>query len=496
MNRFNYKILPLIILLLVFFASYSAIAIVNHQRFLTFGLDLGYFDETVWKISQNKFPYSGVGCIWLLEDHFQPLLYLIAPLYHLYNSAGVLLIIQAFMMTLTGLPLYFISRKMSGSVFFSLSIVFAYLIFIGTQFSILNEFHQITLAPFFIALFYWGIESRKKLALFSGLIPLFFIKEDLALTIAAMGLGLFFRKKIRVFGSGLFVLGTAFFFLLIYLILPSISFKGIYSHFDFGTIGQTPPEIIVNLVTHPWQILQIFIDSPLKLRTVFISVFTFAFLPFLAPVYLLIPLMADFAMRFIYYGPQTTKWVLVNHHASVSAVFLALSSVAGAVRLRTMLGKSANLYIALASALIFTSLTADFILRAPLHSLVKPQFYQQEKWIADNRKIISKVPPQASVAAQNNLLPHLTHRDRVYRLPYGLNSEYIVMDLNDGPNKYAPLTFAQMQILFKELTGNGRYSVAERAGESYLLKRNYKTDIATGIYYGNRNYCYYSWEEL
>ena len=149
----------------------------------------------------------------------------------------------------------------------------------------------------------------------------------------------------------------------------------------------------------------------------------------------------------------------------------------------------------LASALILTSLTADVILHAPLHSLAKPQFYRQEKWIADNRKIISKVPPQASVAAQNNLLPHLTHRDRVYRLPYGLNSEYIVMDLNDGPNKYAPLTFAQMQILFKELTENGRYSVAERAGESYLLKRNYKTDITAAKYYGNRNYCYYSWEE-
>lgn len=47
---------------------------------MTFGLDLGYFDEAIWKISKGKFPYSGVGCIWLLEDHFQLILFFLSTI--------------------------------------------------------------------------------------------------------------------------------------------------------------------------------------------------------------------------------------------------------------------------------------------------------------------------------------------------------------------------------------------------------------------------------
>src|SRR3989344_5779290 len=71
---------------------YSFIAITLHNRFMTFGLDLGYFDEAIWKISRGIFPYSGVGCIWLLEDHFQPILYFLAPLYFLWENVRILLI--------------------------------------------------------------------------------------------------------------------------------------------------------------------------------------------------------------------------------------------------------------------------------------------------------------------------------------------------------------------------------------------------------------------
>ena len=158
-------------LIISVFILYAFISVNLHNRFMTFGLDLGYFDEAIWKISQGKFPYSGVGCIWLLEDHFQPILYLVAPLYLIWSDARMLLVFQSLMMVIAGIPLYLSAVRISRNNFFSLGILFSYLFFIGTQFSILNEFHQITLAPFFLALaFYFLIKHNLKLFLLNVLV--------------------------------------------------------------------------------------------------------------------------------------------------------------------------------------------------------------------------------------------------------------------------------------------------------------------------------------
>lgn len=477
---------------------YSFISVNIHNHFMTFGLDLGNFDEAIWKISKGIFPYSGVGCNWLLEDHFQVILYFFAPLYWLWNDVRALLVAQSFIMIFAGLPLYLIAKKVTKNISFSISVVFTYIFFIGTQFSILNEFHQITAAPLFIAILFYSLVNNNFNFYILSIIGLLITKEDLSLLVSAIGIGLLFTKKYKRRGFITAILGFTMFFFLIYIFMPFISIKGVYDHFDFGSAGYTPFDVIRTIMTNPVFFLKSMIFPLIKLKTIFQSFSTFGFFPIFSPIVYLIPLIEDFVTRFVYSGPQFTKWGLVNHHAAPSSMLLSVATIYGALKLQNIIKniRLKSLFFPI-SALVLISMTIlnNIVFHGPINSILKKQFYEDEQWIRDNRDVISKVPPEVSLAAQNNLLPHLTHRNSVYRLPYGLNSEYIMVDLHDGPNKYAPLNFSEMKYFVHSLLIDKRYNIVYQKGDAFLLKRNFKTDITKSKYYGDTRYCYYSYEE-
>lgn len=496
----NIDIKILIVGLIIVSLIYAFMSINLHNRFMTYALDLGVFDEWIWKISRGKFPYSGVGCNWMIEDHFQIILYFLAPLYWIWDNVRMILSAQSLAMVFAGLPLYLLAKDLTKNIFLSSSVVFAYLFFIGTQFVILNEFHQIAFAPLFIASAFFFLERKKiKLFLYSIFI-LLIIKEDLALLVGTVGLGLLFRQGYRKLGVILAIVGFSFFFYLVYVFMPYISVKGVYDHFHFGTAGKTPTDIILKVITDPLFLLRSLVWPQIKIKTIIQSFSTFAIFPIFAPLTIIIPLVADFSIRFIYAGPQFTKWALVNHHAAPSAIFLAIASIYGTVKLRNSI-KNKNLklkFISLSAVLIIlATITNNLIFHGPINSLFKKQFYEDEQWMKDVRMVIDKVPQDASVSAQNNLAPHLTHRDDIYRLPYGANSQYMVIDLHNGSNDYAyaPLSRNEMKDFVQNLLTSKRYSIIYQKGDAMLLKRNFKTDITKSKYYGDTRYCYYSFEE-
>ncbi len=457
---------------------------------MTFALDLGTFDESIWKISAFRFPYSSSGCNWLIEDHFQLIFYLLAPLFWIWDNVRILLIAQSFAMVAASFPLYILSKKITGNKIFSFGIVFSYLFFIGTQFAILNEFHQITFAPVFIATLFLALENKNWKWYLYSLFFLFIIKEDVSLLIGGIGLGLLFRKGYRKLGLATAIIGISFFFFLVYIFMPFIAIKGVYGHFHFGAAGKNPEEVIKNIIIRPDFFLKSMIYPDAKIRTWFISFFTYGFQPIFAPVFILIPLLEDFATRFIYAGPQYTKWGLVNHHAATSAILLAITSIYAVKKITTR-------FSLIGVILITTTIVSDIVFHGPINSLLKTQFYQKEQWMLDNEEVLKRIPkdPNISVTAQNNLVPHITHRESAYRIPYGLNSQYMFFDLHDGPNKYSPLNHKQTTEFVDELLKTKRYWLVYQKGKAMLLKRNYKTDITKSPYYNDTRYCYYSYEE-
>lgn len=474
---------------------FSYMSVTLHNHFQTFGWDLGFFDQIIWKASRGDLiAYSTLAKENLLADHFQVVLYLLAPLYWIRSDVRMILTAQSILVVLAGIPLYALAKSLSKNVLFSFSIVVAFLLFLGTQWTILNEFHQMAFVPLFLSIFFYALNHRNKLGYWIGIGGLLITKEELGLLVASIGMLVFLGSSTiggvpsghprgvlswsKRTGVYTFIIGILSFFFLIYIMMPAISVEGIYNHMGFGEAGYTPIDVIKKSITNPSFFIKQMVYPTIKMKTVFDSFFAFGFLPLLAPIHL-IPVVEQFVTRFIYAGPQFTKWANVNHHASPLGILLAVSTVYASYWIVTVLkkgnkgnkGHMGKMYTYVGFYILIFALLQDVVLHGPINSFFKPQFHKTYDWIFDNEEIIKSVPSNVSVAAQNSMFPHVSQRNEIYLLPEISNAQYIVVDFEDGPNKFSPLTMKEMGELVNRLTSSNSYTIITQKGKALLLHR-------------------------
>lgn len=467
----------LVSILVIVSAIYSIISVTVHNHFQTFGWDLGFFDQIIWKVSRGDFrAYSTLAHENLLADHFQPVLYLLAPFVKIVSDVRVLLIAQAFLVVMAAYPLYLISRSLTGNIIFSLGAVFSYLFFLGTQWTIINEFHQTAYLPLFISLVFYSLIKKNKVLYWISIAGILSTKEEYALLASSLGIICWWVYKNRRSGIITCIFGIVFFFFLINFLMPKLSVGGVYFHNDFGRAGYTPEQVFINSFKNPKFFFESMVFPVIKLKTVFDSFLAFGFLPVLSPLFL-IPVVENFSTRFIYAGPQFTQWVNVNQHAAPLGILLAVGSIYSSLVLAKIINrktkiKTGRILTALGFYLIFISIIQDIILHGPVNSLLKREFYETLDWMNDNNTVIAKVPRDVALATQNSMLPHVSQREDIYLLPELGNAQYILLDLSDGPNKFSPLKYDEMKILVQKLLDENKYSVVYQRGKAVLLKRN------------------------
>ncbi|MBI4008865.1 DUF2079 domain-containing protein [Candidatus Roizmanbacteria bacterium] len=468
----------LVILCLTFIGSiYAYISVTSHNHFQTFGWDLGFFDQIIWKASRGDLvAYSTIAKENLLADHFQVVLYLLAPLYYVWNDARVILIAQAFLVVFAAYPLFILAKTVSKNIIFSLAVVISYLLFLGTQWTILNEFHQMAFAPLFLILIFYALHFKKTWSYWIGILGLLITKEELALLVSSIGVVVWWAYKYKNRGIFTILLGIFSFFFLIYFLMPLLSVNGTYSHYDFGEAGFTPLDVIKKSITNPIFFAKSLVYPTIKIETLFYSLFPFGFLPLLSPLHL-IPIAENLVTRFIYAGPQFTKWANVNHHAAPLGILLSVSTLYSSLIVAKFLSARKKIKTTITLALIglyilLASMVQDILLHGPIHSIFKPSLYQDASWMENTRAIIKHIPPNQPVAAQNNLVPHLSARDKIYILPEIVDAEYLVVDFHDSPNAYSPLTLAQMKELVADLISTKQFTIDYQKGDAIVLKRN------------------------
>lgn len=465
----------ILVFLFICFLFYSLIAVFSHNHFQTFGWDLGYFDQLIWKVSRGIYPYSTLSKVNLLAGHFAPILFLYAPLYWLWSDPRMLLVVQAFLMVIASYPLYLLSFEKTKNKLFSFSVIFSYLFFLGTQWSILNEFHEVTIAPLFLITVFYALEKKKNVLFWLGIIGLLMIKEEIALLVAAIGLTVFTKFKKKKIGIGIFIFSLLFFFFLTNIFMPAISEKGTYQHTHLSQDAKTPSEFLVKMMSDPIFAFKSLVTPVGKITTFVVSMLSFGLIPFFAPLSVLFPLIEQFLTRFLYTGPQYTFWQNVNHHAAPSAMLLAISTFYGAIYISKKAKMAKKQELTFLAILLFTvTFAQDVLLKAPIHSLIKRQFYETLPWMVDNEKILdiaNKLQPSVPITTQNSMFPHISQRNDIYLLPEVSNAEYIVVDLHDGPNKYAPLDHDKTVKLINSLIEEKQFVLEKKIGEAMILKR-------------------------
>ncbi|MBI5449476.1 DUF2079 domain-containing protein [Candidatus Gottesmanbacteria bacterium] len=408
--------LPLKILLvwiIVLTILYSTLSIVRHNHFQSGGFDLGIYDQAVWQYSRLQWPYNTIKARFILGDHLTLTLPLLAPLFWLWEDVRILLVFQAFWLSLSAFAVYKIVelRWQRYSVqWAALAISIIYSVFPGIQYAIFFDFHPVVIGVGLLLWIAYFLEAGRKKLLRCAIVLLILTQENMGLALAGLGAIYFFQRAHRK-AATLFIIVGIVSSLIAVKMIAAMSPSG----FEYQPVFSNS---IVGFIT------QLF-DNPEKQQSWFSSFAWFSFLPFLSPGAFFAVLL-DLSQYFAT-GPVFVRmWSPFAHHRAILAPFLILGLLDA---LHYLIGvpsnrKKSGKWIGIIAVVLFCSaLMQQYLFHYPLNKIAKAEYWLEEQWMRDNRELLRQVPVDATAASQQSLVPHLSHRKEMY-LIYPVEHDY------------------------------------------------------------------------
>ncbi len=219
----------------VFAALYGAIAVSRYRHFVWTSWDLGIFTQIVSSYAHLEaptVPIRGVGFN-ALGDHFSPALAVLAVPYSLIPDPTTLLVAQAVLLAWSILPISRLASRRLG-LGPGLAVTVAYALSFGVVQAVLVDFHEVALAVPLMAYAAEGLADRRWRQVVIASLPLVLVKEDLGVTVAAIGLVCAVRGRGRL-GALLGAVGLAASAVEILWLIPALSSTANYPYFaQFG----------------------------------------------------------------------------------------------------------------------------------------------------------------------------------------------------------------------------------------------------------------------
>jgi uncharacterized membrane protein len=436
------------IVAVAFAAAYSIIAVVRHWHFVS-SYDLAIYDQAVWHLSRFEAPASSIrGVSNLFGDHFHPVILLFAPLFWIAPYAETLLVAQAILLALSIVPVFVYARDRLPDAT-ALAIAVAYGLFWGMQQTAGFDVHEAAFAPLAVALLLLAMDRKAWPWFYAAAVAVAAVKEDLTPFLMAVGVYLVLRGERRR-GSALLVVSLAAFAAIVGVLIPLASDGGAYGYRT--TYG--------DVLAHPWHIPLTLVSPPIKMLTMFLWVAPFALLPLASPLALL---LAPFALeRFL--SASDHHWGTIFHYSAPLAPVAATAAADGLARITarlTPLMVRERTRAALATACVV--LAAFLPGHQPLWRIVSPAFYRTSAIDRAGSDALRVVPAEASVVAQTNIAPHLSHRALLYQLaPHAPDADYVIAVEEHDPWPVA--TFAEIRLLINERERQGYRVVFGRDG--------------------------------
>lgn len=464
----------------LFFVLYSTVALLRNDRMLNGGFDLGIFEQAISAYAHGRAPVvelKGPGFN-LLGDHFHPILVLVAPFYRLFPSGDTLLVVQSALLALAVLPLTRWAHRAVGPV--------AALVVgcgVGASWGIVSaaakDFHEIAFAVPLLAFSAVALGQRRWWAGALWAAPLLLVKEDLGLTLSAVGAYIAlqavrerrgpgpaaFRSRLWL-GVGVLVAGAAGTALEVLVLLPAMNPSG-----GFAYWGQIPGDETAASGSLLSLALGVF-WPPMKYLLLFMLAAPVAFYGVRSPLLLLC--LPTLGWRFV--AGNEHYWQPGFHYSAILMPVLFAGFVDVLSRRKDLLPRVRRRR-ALAFSAAFTAVTAAVY---PLHDLVLPSAWRTPERVLVARQILDRIPDGDTVASSNRLAPMLTSRTTVSLVCYGTGPDpaaptglpanpprWVVSD-RDDPTVKVPCPIARTERMLRLYRERGYVQVAERDGITLL----------------------------
>src|SRR5206468_2384394 len=304
---------------------FGAAGVLDYAGFRSAGYDLGNNVQAIWNTAHGRllettavygeqFPRLG----W----HVDPLLVLFAPLWLIWSSPVILIVVQAAAVSAGALPVFWLARKHLRSERAAACFALAYLAYPATQWNALDPnlgFHSVSLALPLLLYAIWWLDGERWVLFGIAAVLAAASNEQIPLVVGCLGLWYGLTRKRPVVGVGLFAAGlavTAFDF--IYLI-PHFSMSGTNPFADrYAGLGGTAGAVLKTSALHPLKAAEVVFTGH-KLGYLALLFIPLLGLCFRAPLLLLAALPLLVINLLSSSRDQTSVW---SHYAAATTAIL------------------------------------------------------------------------------------------------------------------------------------------------------------------------------
>jgi uncharacterized membrane protein len=390
--------------------TFDRLATLRHDRFGTFGFDLGIYDQAAWLLSRARDPFITVRGLEAFGHHVNVILFFLAPFYRLGAGPHFLLFVQVVAQASGAFALFLLARDRIADRWIAVALAAVYLLHPTSQWLVWEFFHPdaVSIGPLLFA--YWAARERHWRWFAVAALIAAMCKEDVALVLVIMGLLVAWRGD-RKIGFGISAASLAWYVVATRLVIPWQNGIGPFYDSFFGTLGNNPLEVAVNVVRGPRATFKIVWQRD---RLVYSW-------KMLAPV-ALVPLISPstFAVAF----PMVAVNLLSSfpytrnpqfHYSALVLVGVMIATVEGVARLPTIEARRAVVAVVLAASVVTTIAWGP----SPVGREYRRGWWPLD---SDSRQSIREdavraIPAGAAVSATYLFVPHLTHRQRIYEFP-------------------------------------------------------------------------------
>ena len=425
-------------------AGYAALSVLRHRAFATGRFDLGNMVQAVWWTAHGH-PLRMTNLhgdqISRLAAHVDPLLAVFGPLWWIWPSPDLMLVVQALAIAAGAFPVYWLARKHLRSARAGLGFALAYLLYPATGWLTLNEFHPVALATPLLLFAFWFLDNDRLLPFALCAVAAAASKEEIGLVVAGFGLWYALARRRTAAGLVIAALGFAWSAIAIGVVIPHFHTAGESDFYGrYSEVGGSAAGIVKTAFTHPGRIAHAAFSSR-DLHYLLTLVAPLAGLCLLAPL-VLIAALPELAINLLSATPTQTS---IHFHYTAGLIPpLVIAAVLGAKRLSR--GTLAVAMVAVTAALVGNYLLGP--IPGWRHVPGGSTYQATAARVTDHDRITARaltlIPKSAVVSATNTLGAHLSARRRILSFPYVQDATWIAADETQPgyADRYAPLPTA------------------------------------------------------
>lgn len=488
------------------------------HRYYTFyaSFDQGIFNQVFWNNLHGRFFQSSLSSslstnvvhagevptvyYHRLGQHFTPALLLWLPIYALFPSPATLTVLQVTLITAAGLVLYVLARQylqpplavMITASFYGANAV------IGPT---LSNFHDICQIPLFVFTLLLAMEKRWWWLFWLLAVLILAVREDAGIGLFGVGVYMILSKRFPRVGVAVCILSFGYILVLTNLIMPLFS-KDISQRFMLERFGQyadgeeaSTIEIIWGMISNPLRLLvELFTPPDRTIKYLLGQWLPLAFVPAVAPGSWMI---AGFPLLKLLLGKGESVLSITIRYALTVVPGLFYGSILWwSQRQQKFKPAFCRLWIGCICLSLFFTFTSNpnrtfyFVIPDSIKPLVYVSLPQQWQHVNQMRPLLAQIPPDASVSATTYIVPHLSSRREILRLPAlelrndakeVIKVDYAIADLWQLQKYQA--AFKSDRSLLKDLTplidqliNNGEYGIIGFEDGVILLKKAASSD--------------------